>query len=293
MQKETKQNNNLQVTTAKTVWWSDEIPENWKRKSKRQQNLTIVTFLRWKRNYLYQKQNRQKSTGFPWKASNNATLETSCDWINLAKRAKRQSTRGHWAGRKIVQQKIWILGIRNALRSIQNNCVTCRKGREQTIAPVTTNPPEERLDASTAFTNVGIDYFVPFIVKVWQWNEKRWCFLFTCLSMRAVNIEVVPKLDTGSCLNAIMRFIARRGKPSRKISDNGTNFVGAERELAEYYAAWNKEVIEEHLIQRGIRGKFNPPAAPHFRGKWERLVKSCKKTMYAMLGNRSVTEDVF
>ena len=108
--------------------------------------------------------------------------------------------------------------------------------------------------------------------------------------MRAVHIEVVPKLDTDSCLNAIMRFIARRGKLSTIISDNGTNFVGAETEFAEYIAAWNKEGIEEHVIQGGIRWKFNPPAAPHFGGVSERLVRSCKKAMFAVLGNRSVTE---
>ena len=66
----------------------------------------------------------------------------------------------------------------------------------------------------------------------------------------------------------------------------------AEKELAEYIAAWNRVRIEEHLIQQGIRWKFNPPAAPHFGGVWERLVRSCKKAMYAVLGNRSVTEDV-
>ena len=76
------------------------------------------------------------------------------------------------------------------------------------------------------------------------------------------------------------------------INDNGTIFVGAEEELAEYIAAWNKAQIEEHLIQQGIRWKFNPPAAPHFGGMWERLIRSCKKTMYGVLGNRSVTEDV-
>ena len=58
--------------------------------------------------------------------------------------------------RDIVQQKMWILGIRNALRSIKNKCVTCRKGRAQTIAPVMADLPKERLDASTAFTNVGM-----------------------------------------------------------------------------------------------------------------------------------------
>ena len=62
--------------------------------------------------------------------------------------------------------------------------------------------------------------------------------------------------------------------------------------MAEYIAAWNKEQIEEHLIQQGIRWKFNPPAAPHFGGVCVKLVRSCKKAMYAVLGNRSVREDV-
>ena len=152
--------------------------------------------------------------------------------------------------------------------------------------------PEERLDASTAFTNVGVDYFGPFTVKIGRRNEKRCYCLFTCLFVRAVHIEVVPKLDTDSCFNAILRFIARRGKPSTIISDSGTNFVGVEREFAEYVAARNKERIEEHLIQQGFRWKFNPPAAPHFVGVWERLVRSCMKAMYVILGNRSLTEDV-
>ena len=64
---------------------------------------------------------------------------------------------------------------------------------------------------------------------------------------------------------------------------------GVEREFAEYVASLNKEGIEEHLIQRGIRWKFNPPAAPHFGGVWERLARSCKKAMFAVLGNRSTT----
>ena len=73
----------------------------------------------------------------------------------------------------IVQQKVWTLGIRNALRSIRNKCVKCRKGRAQTMAPVIAHLPEECLDASRAYTNVCLDYIDPFIVKIGRKNEKR------------------------------------------------------------------------------------------------------------------------
>ena len=170
--------------------------------------------------------------------------------------------------KNIVQQRFWNIGVRNALRSIKKKCITCRRGRAQTMTPLMAELPTEKFDASTAFANVGADYFGPFTVKIGRRNEKRWCCLFTCLTVRAVHIDIVQKLDTDSCLNAIMRFIARRGKPIKMISDNGTNFAGADREFKEYVAAWNKERIEEHLVQQGIRWKFNPPAAPHFGGVW-------------------------
>ena len=155
--------------------------------------------------------------------------------------SQNEHKNNHYEGtehvRNIVQQKFWILGIRNALRSIKNKCIRCRKGRAQTKAPVMADLPEERLVASTVFANVGVDYFGPFTVKIGRRKEKRWCYLFTCLTVRAVHIGIVPKLDTDFCLNAIMRFIARRGKPVKMISDNGTSFIGAEKELAEYIAA--------------------------------------------------------
>ena len=149
----------------------------------------------------------------------------------LQKEHKSSHHEGTKHVRNIVQQKFWILGIRNALRSIENKCIRCRNGRAQTKAPVMADLPEEQLVASTVFSNVGVDYFGPFTVKIGRRNEKRWCCLFTWLKVRAVYVEIVTKLDTDSCPNAILRFIARKGKPVKMISDKGTNIIGAEKEL--------------------------------------------------------------
>ena len=49
--------------------------------------------------------------------------------------------------------------------------------------------------------------------------------------MRAVHLEVAHNLTADSLLQALRRFISRRGKPQQIYSDNGTNFVGAEKIL--------------------------------------------------------------
>ena len=81
-----------------------------------------------------------------------------------------------------------------------------------------------------------------------------------------MHTEVVPKLDTDSCLNAMMRFMARSGKPSTIISDIGTNFVGAKREFLENVAAWNKEGIKEHQFSREPDGSSTHPQHPTLDG---------------------------
>ena len=51
--------------------------------------------------------------------------------------------------------------------------------------------------------------------------------------MRAVHIEVTHTLETDSFINALRRFTSRRGTPKLIRSDNGTNLVGAEKEIRE------------------------------------------------------------
>ena len=51
------------------------------------------------------------------------------------------------------------------------------------------------------------------------------------MTSRAVLIEVTHSLDADSFIPALRRFIVRHGSIRTLSSDNGTNFVGAEKEL--------------------------------------------------------------
>ncbi|KAI9555947.1 hypothetical protein GHT06_018489 [Daphnia sinensis] len=46
------------------------------------------------------------------------------------------------------------------------------------------------------------------------------------------------------------------------------------------------------MIDRGSNWKFAPPSGPHFGGSWERLVGSSKKSLRAVLEERSVNDEV-
>ena len=107
-----------------------------------------------------------------------------------------------------------------------------------------------------------------------------------------MHIEVSNSLETDAFISCLMRFISRRGRPHTILSDNGTNFVGAVRELKCLVQAWDTTKIADTLAQDSIRWKFNPPSAPHFGGSWERLVRSCKKAMVSVLGGRRLTDEV-
>nr|XP_049463411.1 uncharacterized protein LOC120956042 [Anopheles coluzzii] len=122
--------------------------------------------------------------------------------------------------------------------------------------------------------------------------EKRWGVIFTCLTVRAVHLEVAHTLSTGSCIAAVRRFIARRGVPREIISDCGTNFVGTARELRDAIAGVDHEALMTEFCSPELKWTFNPPGAPHFGGCWERLVRSVKKVLGHLNLPRRPTDEV-
>ena len=148
--------------------------------------------------------------------------------------------------------------------------------------------PEERITSAPPFTYCGVDLFGPFQIKQGRKEVKRYGVLFTCLTSRAVHIETADLLETDSFINALRRFIARRG-PVREIrSDQGTNIVGAQTELKKALEEMDHDGIQRHLSKEFnadwvIRWKQNPPAASHMDGVWERQIRSVRSILSALM----------
>ena len=150
-----------------------------------------------------------------------------------------------------VQERYTILKLQSLLRSIKSNCVTCRMFRAATIPPIMADLPVERLaHPSPPFTNTGADYFGRFNLTVRRTTGKRWEFLFTCLTSRAVHVEIAPSMNASSCVMGVDRFVYRRGTPPIIWSGSGTNFVGAEKELRENFEKWNTINIAVEIAQK-------------------------------------------
>lgn len=178
----------------------------------------------------------------------------------------------------LIRERYWIISARSTVRRILNNCVSCRKREAHTAEQKMANLPAERVTPGKApFTYTGTDCFGPFDVQRGRTTVKRYGIIFTCLTLRAVHIEVANSLDTESFINALRRFSARRGQPEQIRSDNGGNFVKGEKELREAVKQWNQSQIHKFLLQRNIKWVFNPPTASHHGGVWERCIRTVRK----------------
>ncbi|KAK3727737.1 hypothetical protein QZH41_005196 [Actinostola sp. cb2023] len=146
--------------------------------------------------------------------------------------------------------------------------------------------PADRLEPSPPFTYCGVDYFGPWYVKQGRKELKRYGVLFTCMSSRAIHLEVAHSLETDSYINALRRFICRRGPVRQLRSDQGTNFIGARRELTEALLEMDQAKVTSEMLKLNcdwVEVKFNVPAASHMGGVWERQIRTVRSVLSALL----------
>ncbi|XP_039309110.1 uncharacterized protein LOC105208245 [Solenopsis invicta] len=198
-----------------------------------------------------------------------------------------------------IRKTYWIVGGRVPVKTFILRCVTCARFRQERARQLMGQLPIERVTPSRPFTHTGIDYAGPFTVKTWKGKNtgtyKAYIALFVCYSSSAVHLELVTDYTADTFIAAFKRFTARRGICTTLSSDCGTNLKGANSELRRLFTQATKESdrLAILLAKDGTEWKFNPPAAPHFGGKWEAGVKSVKFHLNRVVGNALLTYEEF
>ena len=160
------------------------------------------------------------------------------------------------------------------------------------------NLTAERVSVPTSpFIHTGIDCLGPLFVKFSRKTKsnqaipKRYGATFTYLASRAFHIELAGDLSTDSFILTLRRFTARRSNPQTITRDNGTNFVGAQRELSDEIQKLDQHKIRDELNHKRIQWKFNPPSCPWMEGFIETMVKLTKKALKTTVNDRLFTEE--
>ena len=147
--------------------------------------------------------------------------------------------------------------------------------------------PSERVTPARPFSQTGLGFAGPIKIKDAK-IQKIYIAVFVCLATKAIHLEMVSSLNKQDCIMALKRFVARRVKPKKNISDNGSNFIGARNDLMKIQAILGKsnqsESLRMYLSQQGIEWVTIIPRAPHFGGVWEAGVKSMKRHLRRVVG---------
>lgn len=112
------------------------------------------------------------------------------------------------------------------------------------------------MEPGPPFTNVGLDVFGPWNIvtrrtRGWSAQSKRWAVPFSCLTTRAVHIELIADILSSAFINALRRFISIRGEVKLYRSHRESNFVGATEDLGIQTINVEDRQIKDYLLKTG------------------------------------------
>lgn len=190
-----------------------------------------------------------------------------------------------------IRQRFWLVNGRSAVRRITRKCVTCFRSNPTAVNQLMGNLPESRVLPSVPFETTGVDFAGPVYIKYGVRRPavvKAYISVFICMSTRAIHLELVSDMTAEAFVAALRRFTSRRGYPHRMFSDNGLNFIGANKNLKELIRLFKDQQtlrkINQFFHPREINWSFIPPRAPNFGGYWEAGVKNVKTHLKRVLG---------
>ena len=156
---------------------------------------------------------------------------------------------------------------------------------------------KERLTPAPVFSKVGVDYAGPLLLKTGYTRKhvlkKAYVCAFVCMAFKVVHLELVAELTIEAFIATFCCFVARRGCPTNVFRDHGTNFFGADRQLAELQGILQQSKVQDAIatsgVMQGIQWHFIPEQTPNFGGVWEAVVRSFKGCLRKVAGDLRLT----
>lgn len=196
----------------------------------------------------------------------------------------------------VLRSQYHIMNEKREVKQFIRRCVVCTRHKAKTGQQMMGQLPACRVNPARAFENSGVDYAGPIQIRMSKGrgykSTKGYICLFVCMVTRAVHIEAVTDMTTNAFLAAFRRFVARRGHCKHLWSDNGSNFIGAAKELKQLLQKGEKNIsreIAKTLSNTGTTWHFIPPRSPNFGGLWEAAVKSVKGHLTRVIGESTLT----
>lgn len=119
-------------------------------------------------------------------------------------------------------------------------------------------------------------------------QEKMYVALYTCLTTRAVHLEVVENLTTGAFLNSLYASYPEELFLKLIRTDCGTNIKHRQQIISTMFESDEATgtSLMSYCASENIKWLFNSSASPWMGAVWERLVVSVKKALNKSIGHR-------
>lgn len=199
---------------------------------------------------------------------------------------------------RYIRSDFWIPRLRAEARMFVGRCVTCFRMSKRTETQLMGELPSDRVRPARPFYKTGVDFAGPYELKLRPGRpktrtqsqdmrfEKGYVAVFVCLVTRAIHLEAVTGMTSEAFIAAFSRFISRRGFCAYMYSDNGTTFVGADKEMCEAIKTWQQRETLDFVQSKGTEWRFITPGAPFQGGIWEAAVKSMKYHLRRVMGTQ-------
>ena len=195
-----------------------------------------------------------------------------------------------------VRNDFWVIRCRKIASGLDAKCVNCKIKRRNRASQLMGELPDHRSNMQPAFSTVGCDLWGPITIRDdvikrgIRSTKKVWGVMFTCTATRAVYLDVACGMSTEELLHALRRAMSRCGNIQVIISDPGTNFIGAEKELREWRESWDKDTLVRFGSERGIEFMTVMANSQHQNGISEVMIKLSKAVLKSLI--KSVGEHV-